>query len=45
MDTSLVVKFINSTPLKEEEREREKDELPENLVDKEGLSPFKSIKT
>jgi hypothetical protein len=46
MDTSLVVEFINSTPLKgEEEREREKDELPENLVDKEDLSPFKSIKT
>ncbi len=46
MNTSLVVEFINSTPLKEEEeREREKDELPENLVDKEGLSPFRSIKT
>ena len=39
MDTSLVVEFINSTPLKKEEREREKDELPENLVDKEDLSP------
>ena len=45
MNTSLVVEFINSTPLKEEDREREKDKLPENLVDKEGLSPFKSIKT
>ena len=46
MDTSLVVEFINSTPLKgKEEREREKDELPEKLVDKEDLSPFKSIKT
>jgi hypothetical protein len=45
MNTSLVVEFINSTPLKEEEeREREKDELPENPVDKEGLSPVKSIK-
>jgi hypothetical protein len=44
MNTSLVVEFINSTPLKEEEREREKDKLPENLVDKEGSSPFKSIK-
>jgi hypothetical protein len=43
MNTSLVVEFINSTPLKEEEGEREKDKLPENLVDKEGLSPFKSI--
>ena len=43
MNTSLVVEFINSTPLKEEEREREKDKLPENPVDKEGLSPFKSI--
>jgi len=41
MDTSLVVEFINSTPLKEEEREREKDKLSENLVDKEGSSPFK----
>jgi len=41
MNTSLVVEFINSTPLKEEEREREKDKLPENLVDKEGPSPFK----
>jgi hypothetical protein len=39
MDTSLVVEFINSTPLKEEDREREKDKLPENLVDKEDLSP------
>jgi len=45
MDTSLVVEFINSTPLKEEEREREKDKLPENLVDKEDLSPWKSTKT
>ena len=45
MDTSLVVEFINSTPLKEEERKREKDELPENLVDKEDLSPWKSTKT
>jgi hypothetical protein len=44
MNTSLVVEFINSTPLKEEEREREKDKLPENLVDKEDLSPFKSFK-
>ena len=44
MNTSVVVEFINSTPLKEEEREREKDKLPENLVDKEGLSPFESIK-
>ncbi len=44
MNTSLVVEFINSTPLKEEEREREKDKLPENLVDEEGSSPFKSIK-
>ena len=41
MNTSLVVEFINSTPLKEEEKEREKDKLPENLVDKEGSSPFK----
>jgi len=41
MNTSLVVEFINSTPLKEEEREREKDKLSENLVDKEGSSPFK----
>jgi len=41
MNTSLVVEFINSTPLKEEEREREKDKLPENLADKEGSSPFK----
>jgi hypothetical protein len=40
MNTSLVVEFINSTPLKEE-REREKDKLPENLIDKEGSSPFK----
>jgi hypothetical protein len=40
MNTSLVVEFINSTPLKEE-REKEKDELPEDLVDKKGLSPFK----
>ena len=39
MNTSLVVEFINSTPLKEEDREREKDKLPENLVDKEDLSP------
>ena len=39
MNTSLVVEFINSTPLKEENREREKDKLPENLVDKEDLSP------
>jgi hypothetical protein len=45
MNTSLVVEFINSTPLKEEDREREKDKLPENLVDKEGLSPCKSTKT
>jgi hypothetical protein len=45
MDTSLVVEFINSTPLKEEEREKEKDKLPENLVDKEDLSPCKSTKT
>ncbi len=36
MNTSLVVEFINSTPLKEK-REREKDKLPENLVDKEGF--------
>jgi hypothetical protein len=41
MNTSLVVEFINSTPLKEEEREKEKDELPEDLVDKKGSSPFK----
>ena len=41
MNTSLVVEFINSTPLKEEEREGEKDKLPENLADKEGSSPFK----
>jgi hypothetical protein len=41
MDTSLVVEFINSTPLKEEDREREKDKLPEDLVDKKGSSPFK----
>ena len=41
MNTSLVVEFINSTPLKEEDREREKDKLSENLVDKEGSSPFK----
>ena len=39
MDTSLVVEFISSTPLKEEEREKEKDELPENLIDKKDLSP------
>jgi len=39
MNTRLVVEFINSTPLKEEEREREKDELPENLIDKKDLSP------
>ena len=39
MNTSLVVEFINSTPLKEEEREREKDKLPENLIDKKDLSP------
>ena len=40
MNTNLVVEFINSTPLKgEEEIERNKDELPENLVDKEDLSP------
>jgi hypothetical protein len=45
MNTSLVVEFINSTPLKEEEREKEKDKLPENLVDKEDLSPCKSTKT
>ena len=45
MNTSLVVEFINSTPLKKEDREREKDKLPENLVDKEGLSPCKSTKT
>ena len=38
MNTSLVVEFINSTPLKEEEREKEKDELPENLIDKKDLS-------
>ncbi len=44
MNTSLVIEFIKSTPLKKEEREREKDELPENLVDKEDLSSFKSIK-
>ena len=36
MNTSLVVEFINSTPLKEEEKEREKEKSPENLVDKEG---------
>jgi hypothetical protein len=41
MNTSLVVEFINSTPLKEEEKEREKDKLSENPVDKEGSSPFK----
>ena len=41
MNTSLVVEFINSTPLKKEDREREKDKLSENLVDKEGSSPFK----
>ena len=41
MDTSLVVEFISSTPLKEEETEREKNKLTENLVDKEGSSPFK----
>ena len=41
MNTSLVVEFINSTPLKEKEREKEKDELPEDLVDKKGSSPFK----
>ena len=40
MDTSLVVEFISSTPLKEE-TEREKNKLTENLVDKEGSSPFK----
>ena len=45
MDTSLVVEFISSTPLKEEEREKEKDELPENLIDKKDLSPLKSTKT
>ncbi len=45
MNTSLVVEFIRSTPLKEEEKERETDELPENLVDKEDLSSSKSIKT
>ena len=39
MDTSLVVEFISSTPLKEEKREKEKDELPENLIDKKDLSP------
>ena len=41
MNTSLVVEFINSSPLKKEDREREEDKLPENLVDKEGSSPFK----
>ena len=41
MNTSLVAEFINSTPLKKEGREREKDKLPENLADKEGSSPFK----
>ncbi len=45
MNTSLVIEFIKSTPLKEEERESEKDKSPENLVDKEDLSPSKSIRT
>jgi len=41
MDTSLVVEFISSTPLKEEEREKEKDELPENLIDKKRFITLK----
>jgi len=41
MNTSLVVEFIDSTPLKEEGREREKNKSSERLVDKEGSSPFK----
>ena len=45
MNTSLVIEFIKSTPLKEKEREREKDEWPENLSDKEDLSLFKNSKT
>ncbi len=36
MNTSLVVEFINSTPLKE--KEREVDKSLEDLVDKEDLS-------